>query len=618
MSSSGDNFIFQSANSSSNKFAGSYNDKQWFYQVDNQNGVYTNQVTFSLNSFFSESEKMAALSEGFCALPMVSVVHKTLGTTAYIKRNDFAVGLKNSFAHMLNSFTLDIDGKSKVQQSNFVNIPITFRQVTSMSLEEMRTNPVGFMLDTSDSWHYNGGARGPVSGNRTALNPYSVVDSECGNGVVNNVITESLEALTASASSSRYNTGSKSNAGLLKRIKENNFSTSISNAPNGIWTSNAGSLRSVSSIQNELKSYTTVVENGNDNDYQAFYFVAIIKLRDLTDIFSVDAMSLMKAININLTLNLNVGNFQLTQSGEVAANDVFRTYLDGSAKSSFNYTCPLIACPQTYPIFGAAGTASTITYGLYVQNVSNIGFGNQASLNVPRHVMPQCRLYIPLVSLKPSLASLYLQNNQAKLIKYTDIFSTQLLNTQAGGIINMTVSQGLTNARSMLVFPVISGSQNGIVPTFAGTGTLLAHPFSPLISPFSTEPATTSPLIQLSDFGVSTGGREIIQTKLNYGFEQFIEQFYPVNKVNGGEGRPVFNGLLNKYDWENMYRYYFVDLSRGSNEDDQTPRDIRLTCRNDNLVAIDLYIFVLQTKQFVVNCSTGKISDNITTTASLE
>ena len=52
MSSSGDNFIFQSANSSSNKFAGSYNDKQWFYQVDNQNGVYTNQVTFSLNSFF--------------------------------------------------------------------------------------------------------------------------------------------------------------------------------------------------------------------------------------------------------------------------------------------------------------------------------------------------------------------------------------------------------------------------------------------------------------------------------------------------------------------------------------------------------------------------------------
>ena len=67
-----------------------------------------------------------------------------------------------------------------------------------------------------------------------------------------------------------------------------------------------------------------------------------------------------------------------------------------------------------------------------------------------------------------------------------------------------------------------------------------------------------------------------------------------------------------------MYRYYFVDLSRGSNEDDQTPRDIRLTCSNDNLVPIDLYIFVLQTKQFVVNCSTGKISDNITTTASLE
>ena len=57
MSSSGDNFIYSSANATTNKFAGSYQDKQWFYNVDNQNGNYTNQITFSLNSFFSESDK---------------------------------------------------------------------------------------------------------------------------------------------------------------------------------------------------------------------------------------------------------------------------------------------------------------------------------------------------------------------------------------------------------------------------------------------------------------------------------------------------------------------------------------------------------------------------------
>ena len=167
------------------------------------------------------------------------------------------------------------------------------------------------------------------------------------------------------------------------------------------------------------------------------------------------------------------------------------------------------------------------------------------------------------------------------------------------------------------MFPVISGSVNGIVPTANG-GALANASFSPLISPFTTEPATTSPLIQLADFGVTMAGRELLSSRNVYSFENYCEQFYECNKVNGGLGRPVFNGIISKNDWENMYRYYVCDLSRGMEEDDQTPRDIRLTARNDNLVPIDLYIFVLQTKKFVVNVSTGKLTDNVTTTASLE
>ena len=550
---------------------------------------------------------------------MVSVVSKVNGVTSYLRRNDFAMALKNSHLNLVNSFSLEIDGKSKCQSSNYINIPCVFKQITSMSFEEMQTNPVGFFMDSSDSWRYLGGAKGVLASatGRTVANPYNCTDSACGNGVINNVIAESVDALTAS-NGARYNTGSKFNAGLLNRAKTNNFSTALTQAPATVWTSNAGSLRNISSIQNEMKSYTLCSETGTDTAYQSFYFVAIIKLKDLTDIFSVDAMSLMKAVNINLTLTMNVGNCNVIQSGEADADDVFRCYMAGSGASNFNYTCPIIACPQTYPLFGGAGAPSTITYGMYIQNVSNIGFGNQANLNIPKHIMPQARLYLPLVSLKPSLASLYLQNNQAKLVKYTDIYSTQLLNVSAGGVINFTVSQGLTNSRQLLVVPFISGSVNGIVPNAAGTASLLTSPFSPLMSPFTTEPATTSPLIQIADFGVSMGGKELIQSKLNYGFEQFIENFNSVNKVNGGFGCPVFNGVLSKNDWENMYRYYVCDLSRGQDEDDQTPKDIRLTGRNDNLVAIDLYIFVLQTKKFVVNCSSGKISDNITTTASLE
>ena len=608
MSSSGDNFIYSSANATTNKFAGSYQDKQWFYNVDNQNGNYTNQITFSLNSFFSESDKFVSLSEAFLAIPMVASVTKS-GGPAVLSRNDFILGLKNSHLNLINSFSLEIDGKTKCQSSNFINIPCIFKQLTSMSYEEMKTNGVGFLMDDSSSWHYNGGSS-PVGGNaRTTTNPFSCVDSACGNGIINNVIAQTNDATSV------YNTGSKSNGGLLERIRANNFSPFQHVNSATVWTNNAGAIRNISSIQNELKSYTLVNSGANDAvSYQAFYYVAIIKLKDLTDIFNVDAMSLMKAVNLNLTLNLNVGNFNISQKFAGDANDVFRCSMVGAAQSSFNYTCPLIACPQTIP-FGTSD--STITYGLYIQNVTNLGITNQTSYGIPKHVMPQARLYAPLVNLKPSLASLYLQNNQQKLVKYTDVYSTQILNISAGGIVNFTVSQGLVNARQLLVVPFISGSVNGAVPT-ANAGTLANATFSPLISPFTTEPSTTSPLLQLAEFGVSMGGKEMISTRNTYGFEQFLEQFYECNKVNGGLGRPVFNGLISKADWENMYRYYIVDLSRGQDEDDSTPKDIRLFCRNDNLLSIDLYVFVLQTKKFVVNVSTGKLTDNVVSANSLE
>jgi hypothetical protein len=59
-------------------------------------------------------------------------------------------------------------------------------------------------------------------------------------------------------------------------------------------------------------------------------------------------MSLMKAVNINLTLNLNVGNCNVTQTGGAAADNRFKCAMIGSAASSFNYTCPLMACPQVH------------------------------------------------------------------------------------------------------------------------------------------------------------------------------------------------------------------------------------------------------------------------------
>ena len=617
--SSGDNFIYNVASASSNKFVNSYTDKQWQYAIDNQNGNYINQVTFSLNSFFSESEKFSSLSEGFVVAPMVACVTKAGGTAAYIKRNDYAMALKNSHLNLIDSYSVEVDGKTKIQSSVYQNIPCVFKQLTSMSLEENLCNPVGFSKDTADSWRYLN--NGPILGtnaNRTVANPICTSDTTLGQGVINNVIAMSNDTQTASTAGAIYNTGSKYNAGLLKRCKEMNFGATLSQAPATVYSQNASAIRSDTSIKNELKSYVVVKDDVNsDNNYQANYFCAIIRLRDLSDLFSADNLSLMKGVNINLTLTFNVGVFNVVQNNTAAADNVWKYYLDPLSQPTFTHTNPLMVMPQTWPDFGAAGVNSMLTYGLYLQKPTNLGLGNHASLGIPPHNLPQCRLYLPLVSLKPSLTSLYLQNNQAKLIKYTDTYSTQLLNVSAGAQVNWNISNGLSNCRGMLVIPYISSQTNGLVRNVAGTANVLSNTFSPLISPFTTEPATSSPLLQLADFGVSFGGKEVYSSRLNYSFEQFIEQFNECNKINGGHMSPLFNGLISKNDWESMYRFYYVNLDR-FNDDSSVPKDIRLICRNDNLVNIDLFVYVFQTKSFICNMSTGRISDNVTSTASLE
>ena len=614
---SGDNFIYNTASSSNDKFKGVYNSKDYFWVGDNQNGVYRDTLTFSLNSFFSESDKFMSLSEAFLAIPMVSVVSKSGGNTP-LRRNDFAVAMKNSYLNLIDNFSLDVDGKTKCQSNSFINLPCIFKQITSMSESEMRTNSVGFFMDTADSWHYNGGSA-PVQTNGTTTNPIQLANTVFGNGVINNIVTPSFDSRTAGENGSLYNTGSSFNSGLVRRMKGMNLSPTLNtnNAPNTVYTQNAGALRTEASYKDELKPYTVYNGVGNDTSSQAFYFVAIIKLKDLTDLFAVDALSLVKAVNINLNIKLNTGICQIERNNATADGDnVWRIYHAGQSASTFTNTNPMLCLAHTYPVF-QAGVNTTFTFGLYIQKVTNLGLGTQASLGIESHIMPSARLYAPLVTLQPQLSSLYLSNNQAKLIKYSDVYSQQLLNVQAGAQVNWTVNNGLSNGRLLVVIPFISSQVNGVVPgTINTVAGLLSNGFSPMISPFTTEPSSSSPLLQLADFGCSIGGKELLQSKLKYSWEQFIQQM-GVNKINGGN-HPVLNGLLSQSDWESSYRYYVVDLSRGVDSDDDTPKDIRVSCRNDNRVAVDLYCFVLQTKKFVINVSTGRISDNIASSASLE
>ena len=93
-----------------------------------------------------------------------------------------------------------------------------------------------------------------------------------------------------------------------------------------------------------------------------------------------------------------------------------------------------------------------------------------------------------------------------------------------------------------------------------------------------------------------------------YGFEEFLQEVRGSNAINGGLLLSLFSGLLSQNDWENAYRYCYVDLSRGiSQSNDDMARSIQVSFTNAAAYVFD-YIFIIGfEKSITILTSTGAL-----------
>ncbi len=59
-------------------------------------------------------------------------------------------------------------------------------------------------------------------------------------------------------------------------------------------------------------------------------------------------------------------------------------------------------------------------------------------------------------------------------------------------------------------------------------------------------------------------------------------------------------------DWENIYKYYVVDLSKRL-KDDISGKSISVIGTNNNTPAMDLHIFVVQEKTLIIDVESGLV-----------
>jgi len=535
--------------------------KDWLNILDNMNQNYTANQSIIDTSQLSNSNKYLSYREAYFLCPLLLTLTTANGTfapAASATSADYAIGLKNWFGSIIHSFTLDYNGTTIIQQTPFINIWNSFKLMTSLSWNDVATqgSTIGFYPDNPTSWQYN-----------------SPADAG-GVGVCNNSNTPSVTLAPGNVAGqfNNYNSG-LGNIGFEARQQFINFD------PNGVpGTGTYSALLPQNSINLLWKSYIfqQVNRTATQQGILEIAVTATIYLKHIHNFFQ--QVPLLKGVFMKMTMNLNNSSVVFT-----TANNPIDTLNLTSVSVPVGGVCPLMIASAAADNGGstlAAGTyTATLSVGATPTNSSVSSINGVISSPLARSIY----LYVPAYTFNPVFESAYL-SSPIKQINYTDIYQYQVLNVAPNSQFNNLLTNGIANIKSIL-----------IVPFYSNTGGYTGLPAGIPVYQSPFDPAgcgPTSPLCLLTNFNVVVSGQNAIYNTERYSFEQFNNQLYGCNAVNGGMTDGLTSGLINSLGFEMEYCYYYVNISRMLPVEESVPKSIQIVGNNISAKGLDLWCFI--------------------------
>ena len=528
--------------------------KDWLNILDNQNGNYSANQSVVDTSQLSNSNKYLNYREAYLSVPMIMALSTT---TPVIWANgdaatsaDYSMGLKNWFGSIIHSFTLDYNGTTIIQQTPFCNMWNSFKLMTTLSWNDIAVAgaTIGFYPDDPLSFGYS-----------AAANAY-------GKGTFNNSNFENTnDGFNVSTSLNKYSSGSN-NIGFRTR------QTYINYNPNGVpVTSTYGALfLNANGATANYKSYISSKVTGTGAIIGSIVFSirATIYLKHLHSFFNM--VPLLKGVYMKMTMNLNNSTTNVTvvtgasidfNSSSVPVGGVLPFMISSAAGSNGNATLP----------------SATYIASLSVGNVI-LDATQKANVTATGSLGPNIFLYVPAYTFNPVFEQAYL-SSPIKTINYTDIYQYQVINVTAGSTFNNLLTNGLANIKSVL-----------ILPFFVNGAAANSPPFQSPFDPAGCGP--TSPLCLLSNFNVVVSGQNAIYNTQRYSFEEFNNQLYGANAVNGGMTDGLNSGLFSQLGFEMEYCYHYVNVSRCLPVEESVPKSVQIVGTNTSAQVINLWCFV--------------------------
>jgi hypothetical protein len=634
--------------------------KDWLNILDNQNQNYNNNQSIIDTSQLSNSNKYMSYREAYLLIPFLVTVATTgnpvvFGTsvastevwnpTAAASSADACVGLKNWFGQIIHSFTLDYNGTTIVQQTPYINMWNSFKLITSLSLDDINTQgaTIGFYPDDATSWQFVAPGAATVTTVPTSI----TMTSPTGQGVCNNTNLEVFPTVTGKFTDFY---GGDGNNGFIKRQFLINFDTdglvgpSYPTLTGGTTASPVtyGSLNINNSTTQIWKSYISakqaqVIATSTPGIIQ-YSITSTVYLKHIHSFFNM--CPLLKGVFMKMTMNLNNTTTSFTAYSTATtfnANPTLPAALLCTAVSNpLGGVNPLMIASGATGNGGSTFFRSIITgvasgggiFQTYKMNVSvgsvcldsTMGISSAQGGTLAKSVY----LYIPAYTFNPVFEQAYL-SSPVKQIKYTDVYQYQVLNVSSGQPFNNLITNGIANVKSVLVLPFYSTNAQSVtspiaVPFTTGaatsnslsTGTSVNNNTGFLNgtpvwqSPFDTAgTGTTSPMCWLTNFNIQVSGQNAIYNTERYNFEQFNNQLYGQNAVNGGLTDGLTSGLIDRQAFDMAYSYYYVNVERMLPVEMSVPKSIQLLGQNLSSRALDIYCFIEYQVEVSIDALTG-------------
>jgi len=462
-----------------------FTEKQWLYVNDNNNASYSGQVVIDTTAL-SNCGSYINWSESFLAIPLVLQAEGTAITAT--NSLDYMMGLKNGFWQIIHSMAVEFNNGSIIQQTPFLNVFASFKNLTSWSLDDVDIYGAvtGFYQDTPRSWLYNP--------NNTAASITNFLNTS-GQGICNN-----------------------RNAPFVQTSSYGNWSGTFVN------TSGATAITAITTLSGYLQLgmlvsgagisagtfISAIVYDVNGNPTTAT--LSAVSTANLTNQIPIIGISPTLSITTSTNATTDTDNFRSIYNNGFA---IRQSWLNstGSVAMVANPPITTLSANQTQLLVNASASYSQI-FMSYVRK----GTGYRAIIfDAVVRLKDIADFFQKVPLLKGSTMRLYINTNQTYFTcgvvapQIAGVYST------TAGTAGVSVSQTATGCLALTSSPIILGGGNTNPVMVASMD--LGQGSANLVSPVSGTPSAPVSVA----FGLS-----IVKTQ----FSQFTNQFSaPVTSV---------------------------------------------------------------------------------------